>query len=446
MVNMRHAFLSAVIGLTLLAGQPAAAADLLDIYRQALASDPVYSAARASWQAAQEKLPQGRAGLLPQASVSAYTQYNDRELQFRDPTIAFNRNQYNSNSASVSVTQPIYRKQNFVAYDQGKTQVALSDAQFAVAGQDLILRVSQAYFDVLLARANLTFTEANKIAIGQQLEQAKRNFEVGNATITDTHDAQARYDLVTAQEIAARADLDVKNRVLEQLIGRAAPVLAAPAKNFAPTPPTPNAMEPWVERARTNGLGVRIAQENLTFFSQDVERNRGAHHPTVDAYATATTFGSGPTSPGTAGTDLNSSVIGLQLAIPIYQGGIVNSRVREALANEDKARQDLDNARRSAELAARQGYLGITSSIAQVRALEAAVVSTQSSLDSTQLGQQVGVRTQVDVLNAQQLLFSAQRDLAQARYNYIASLLRLTAAAGDLTEADLQRINSWLEK
>ena len=446
MVTMRRALLSSVIGLTLLAGQPAAAADLLDIYRQAQVSDPVYSAARANWQAGQEKLPQGLAGLLPQASLSAYTQYNDRELQFRDPTIAFNRNQYNSNSASVSVTQPLYRKQNFVAYEQGKTQVALADAQFAVAGQDLILRVSQAYFDVLLARANLIFTEANKIAIGQQLEQAKRNFEVGNATITDTHDAQARYDLVTAQEIAARADLDVKNRVLEQLIGRAAPVLAGPVANFAPTPPTPNAMEPWVERARTNGLGVRIAQENLTFFTQDVERNRGAHHPTVDAYATAATAGAGATSVGNIGTDINSSVIGLQLAIPIYQGGIVNSRVREALANEDKARQDLENARRSAELAARQGYLGLTSNIAQIRALEAAVVSTRSSLDSTQLGQQVGVRTQVDVLNAQQLVFSAQRDLAQARYNYIASLLRLTAAAGDLTEADLQRINSWLEK
>jgi len=446
MLTMRYVFVGSVIGLMLLAGRPAAAADLVDIYRQALASDPVYSAARSAWQAAQEKLPQGLAGLLPQASLSAYTQYNDRELQFRDPTIAFSRSQYNSNSASVSVTQPLYRKQNFVAYEQGKTQVALADAQFAVAGQDLILRVSQAYFDVLLARANLIFTEANKIAIGQQLEQAKRNFEVGNATITDTHDAQARYDLVTAQEIAARADLDVKNRVLEQLIGRPAPVLAGPAANFAPTPPTPNAMEPWVERARTNALGVRIAQENLTFYSQDVERNRGAHHPTVDAYATAATAGAGATSVGNIGTDINSSVIGLQLAIPIYQGGIVNSRVREALANEDKARQDLENARRSAELAARQGYLGLTSNIAQIRALEAAVVSTRSSLDSTQLGQQVGVRTQVDVLNAQQLVFSAQRDLAQARYNYIASLLRLTAAAGDLTEADLQRINSWLEK
>jgi len=425
---------------------PAIAADLLEIYRLALASDPVYSAARASWTASQEKLPQGMAGLLPQATLSASTQYNDRDLRFRNPAIAGSQAQFNSNSASVSISQPLYRKQNFVAYDQGKTQVALADVQFASAGQDLILRVSQAYFDVLLASANLSFTEAQKKAIGQQLEQAKRNFEVGNATITDTHEAQARYDLVTSQEIAARADVEVKNRTLEQLIGRSAPALVPPARNFAPSPPAPNAMEPWVERARTNGLAVRIAQENLNFQTQDVVRNRGAHYPTVDAFASVTDSGSGSGTQGGSGTDTNSRIVGLQLAIPLYQGGIVNSRVREALANEAKARQDLENARRSAELAARQGYLGVTSSIAQVRALEAAVVSNQSSLDSTVLGQQVGVRTQVDVLNAQQLLFSARRDLAQARYNYILSLLRLTAAAGELDEEDLQRINAWLEK
>ncbi len=430
----------------LLSGTPAIAADLLEIYRLALASDPVYSAARASWTASQEKMPQGLAGLLPQASLSASTQYNDRDLRFRNPTIAGSQAQYNSNSTSVSVSQPLYRKQNFVAYDQGKTQVALADVQFASVGQDLILRVSQAYFDVLLASANLSFTQAQKTAIGQQLAQAKRNFEVGNATITDTHEAQARFDLVTAQEIGAQADVEVKNRTLEQLIGRPAPALAGPARNFSPTPPTPNAMEPWVERARTNGLAVRIAQETLNFQSQDVVRNRGAHYPTVDAYASLTDSGQGSGVQGGTGTDTTSKIIGLQLAIPLYQGGIVNSRVREALANEDKARQDLENARRSAELAARQGYLGVTSNIAQVRALEAAVISNQSSLDSTILGQQVGVRTQVDVLNAQQLLFSARRDLAQARYNYIASFLRLIAAAGELDEEDLQRINGWLEK
>jgi len=446
MTSMRLTFFSAVIAVGMLTSGPAAAADLLDIYRQALASDPVYSSARSGWTAAQEKLPQGRAGLLPQATASASTQFNDRDLRFRNPASTGSQSQYNSNSASISVSQPLYRKQNLVAYEQGKTQLVLADAQLASAGQDLILRSAQAYFDVLLARDNVAFVQAQKTAIGQQLEQAKRNFEVGNATITDTHEAQARFDLVTAQEIAARNDLEIKNRALEQLIGRAAPTLAVLGKRFDPLPPQPNAIEQWVEQARTSGLLVRIAQENLTLLNQEVDRNRGAHYPTVDAFASLTESASGSGIQGGSGTDTTTKIIGLQLSLPLYQGGSVNSRVREALANEDKARQDLENARRSAELAARQGYLGVTSGIAQVRALEAALVSSQSSLDSTRLGQEVGVRTQVDVLNAQQQLFSARRDLAQARYNYILSSLRLTAAAGKLTEADLQRVTVWLDK
>ena len=443
---MHRLFQGLLTACVLFQAVPAAAADLLDIYRAALASDPVYSAARASWAAAQEKLPQGRAGLLPQASLSASTQHNDRDLNFRDSTQPGSRSQFNSNSASVSITQPIYRQQNFAAYEQGKTQVVLADAQLASAGQDLILRVAQAYFDVLLARDSVAFAESQKTAIGQQLEQAKRNFEVGNATITDTHEAQARYDLVTAQEIAARNDLEVRNRALEQLIGRAAPGLALLGKRFTLQPPDPTSMESWVEQARSLSLQVRIALENLNFSTLDVRRNRGAHHPTLDAYATVTESSSGSGTQGGAGTETSSKVVGLQLAIPLYQGGAITSRVREAVANEDKARQDLENARRSAELAARQGYLGVTSGIAQVRALEAALVSNQSSLDSTRLGQEVGVRTQVDVLNAQQQLFSARRDLAQARYNYILSLLRLKAAAGQLSEADLERVNSWLDR
>lgn len=443
---MHRGFLSAAIACALLASQALAAADLLNIYRAARDSDPVYASARASWTAAQEKLPQGRAGLLPQADLSASTQQNDRDLRFRNPALPGSQSQYNSNSASVSITQPLFRMQNLAAYDQGKTLVALADVQLASAEQSLILRVAQAYFDVLLARNNVVLAQAQKTAIGQQLEQAKRNFEVGNATITDTHDAQARYDLVTAQEIAARNDLAVKNSALEQLIGRAAPDIANLGKSFEPLPPEPQSMEKWVELARTVGLQVLIAQQNLNFASQDIQRNRGAHYPTLDAYATLGESATGSGIQGGSGTDTTSKVIGLQLAIPLYQGGIVNSRVREAVANETKAQQDLENARRSSELAARQGYLGVTNGIAQVRALEAALISNQSSLDSTKLGQEVGVRTQVDVLNAQQLLFSARRDLAQSRYNYIQSLLQLKAAVGQLSETDLQTINGWLER
>ena len=430
----------------LIGAVPARGADLMEIYRLAQSSDAQYAAARATWTASQERLPQGLAGLLPSATVSASTQQNDRETRPRDPTSITTNNRFNSNSVSLSVTQPLYRPQNLTAYEQAKTQVAQADAVFAQAAQDLILRVAQAYFDVLLAQDTIEFVEAQLSAIGRQLEQAKRNFEVGTATITDTHEAQSRYDLTVSTGIAARNDLELRKRQLELLIGRPAPGISPLGKRFDLRQPEPASMDRWVADAAEQNLQVRISRGSLDFASQEIERNRAAHRPTIDAFATYSDSGSGPVTQNNAGVDNNSRVVGVQLAVPIYQGGLVSSRVREAVANEDKARQDLENARRTAELTARQTYLGVTSGIAQVRALEAALVSSQSSFDSTRLGQEVGVRTQVDVLNAQQQLSQTRRDLAQAKYNYILALLRLKSAAGQLTEQDLVLVNSWLDR
>jgi len=427
-------------------GVPAHSADLLEVFRLAQSADAVYGSARASWAAAQEKLPQGRSGLLPSASLSASTQYNDRSINFRDPTTADSNSRFNSNVFSLSITQPIYRRQNTVVYEQAKTQLEQSDAVLAQAAQDLITRVSQAYLDVLLAQDNLALTGAQKTTIAEQLQQAKISFEVGTATITDTHEAQARYDLSVSQEIAARSDLELKTRALDQLIGRAAPALAPLSPALKLVPPEPAAMDKWAEEARSANLQVRAAEAGLTLASQEVERNRGAHYPTLDAFATLSENRTGAGTFGGSGNDISNKFIGLQLAVPIYQGGLVNSRVREALANEDKARQDLENARRTAELNARQTYLGVSSGIAQVKALEAALTSSQSALDSSRLGREVGVRTQVDVLNAQQQLFSARRDLAQAKYNYILSTLKLKAVVGRLVEEDLSAVSAWLER
>jgi outer membrane protein len=438
---------ASILFVAFMAGAAAvSAADLLEVYRAAQTSDAVYAGARATWAAGQEKLPQGRAGLLPSASASASSQYNDRETRSRDPLGVITTGRFNSNSVSLSVTQPLYRPQNIANYEQSKIQVAQADAVFAQAAQDLILKVAQAYFDVLLAQDTVEFAGAQLIAIGQQLEQAKRNFEVGTATITDTHDAQARYDLTVSGEIAARNDLELRKRQLELLIGRPAPALSPLGARFNPSPPQPDNMERWVVDAAENNLQVTISRASLDFSTKEIERNRAGHLPTIDAFATYSDSSSGSALAGTFGSDVNSRVVGLQLAIPIYQGGLVTSRVREAIANEDKARQDLDNARRTAELTARQGFLSVTSGIAQVKALEGALVSSQSSLDSTRLGQEVGVRTQVDVLNAQQLLFQTRRDLAQSKYNYVLFLLRLKAAVGKLSEEDLARVNLWLDR
>ena len=423
----------------------AGAADLIDIYRQAKAADTTYSAARATWAAAQERIPQARAGLLPLASITASTQYNDRSIRFRDDTTPRSDTDFGSGGVSLSVTQPLYRRQNSIVYRQALTQVEQADTQLALAAQDLILRAAQAYFDVLLAQDNVALADAQKTAIGQQLEQAKRNFEVGTSPITDTDEAQARYDLTGAQLIAAINELELRRRALEQVIARSAPPLAPLGARLALRPPVPATMDAWVQLAQRGNLQVRIAQSAFTFSSQEIDRNRAAHAPTLDAFVTlgANSAGAGTTSG--LGNETRSSVAGLQLAVPIYQGGAVNSRVREAIANQSRARDELEGSRRSAEFNARQAYLGITSGIAQVQALQAALVSTQSQLASTRLGQEVGVRTQVDVLNAQQLLFSAQRDLAQSKYNYVLSLLRLEAAIGELTEDDLSAVNAWLD-
>lgn len=425
---------------------PAHGADLAEIFRLAQNADAVYGSARAAWTAAQEKLPQGRSGLLPSISVSGSTQYNDRRIDFRDAVTPDNNTRFNSNALSLSITQPIYRRQNIIVHEQAKTQLEQADAVLAQAAQDLITRTAQAYLDVLLAQDNVALAGAQKTAIAEQLAQAKISFEVGTATITDTHEAQARYDLSVAQEIAAQNDLEVKKRALDQLIGRAAPALAPLGPGFKLVSPDPAAIDKWVEEARNNNHQVRAAQSGVTLAGQEVERNRGGHYPTLDAFATWSENRSGAGNFGGTGTDVNNKIIGLQLAVPIYQGGLINSRVRESLALEDKSRLDLESARRTAELATRQGYLGVTSGIAQVKALEAALTSSQSALDSSRLGREVGVRTQVDVLNAQQQLFSARRDLAQAKYNYILSTLRLKAAVGRLAEQDLTAVSAWLER
>ena len=434
--------------LAFLLGMAAAAqgADLIEIFRLAQVADAQYAAARATWSAGQEKLPQGLSGLLPSATISANTQYNDRETRPRDPANPTVNSQFNSNSATISVTQPLYRPQNYTAYEQAKSQVVQSDATFAQAAQDLIVRVAQAYFDVLLAQDTIVFAQAQLTAIGRQLEQAKRNFEVGTATITDTHEAQSRYDLTVSLEITAKNDLEIRKRLLELIIGRPTPGLSPLGPKFNPRFPEPNDPAVWVDIAGNNNAQVRTSQAGLEFASKEVERNRAGHRPTLDAFASYTDSGSGLGTTGIAGVDTKTGIVGLQLAIPLYQGGLTTSRVREAIANEEKARQDLENARRTAQLTAQQTFLGVASGVSQVRALEAALVSSQSSLDSTRLGQEVGVRTVIDVLNAQQQLSQTRRDLAQAKYNYILALLRLKAAAGQLSEQDLAQVNAWLDR
>jgi outer membrane protein len=437
--------LSIAVFTSFFAFAPAHGADLLAVYRDAQSADAVYASARAAYEANKEALPQGRAGLLPSVSLSANTQINDRDLTFRGAAAGLGVSQrYNTNNLTVVGTQPLFNYQSWITYQRAKDQVSQAEAQFLQTAQDLIVRVAQAYFDVLLSEYNVTLAGAQKAAIGEQLAQAKRNFEVGTATITDANDAQARYDLTVSQEIAAQNDLEVKKQALQQITAKPAPELAKVKPEFPLAPPAPNSMDQWVEQAMNSSLQVKAAQATLDIATKNVAYSRAGHLPTLNAIASYSDAASGAGVQGGPGYDSSTTFLGLQLAVPIFQGGLIDSQVRQAAANVEKARQDLENAKRTAAFNTKQSFLGVTSGMAQAKALQAALVSTQSSLDSSKLGQEVGVRTQVDVLNSQQQLISARRDYAQTLYNYVMSALRLKAAAGTLTEEDLAYVNTGL--
>ena len=418
---------------------PLQASDLMAIYREALEGDAQYGAARAAFQAAQEKLPQGRAGFLPSITFTG----NQRKQLIQsgsNPERAID-----GQALTVTATQPIYRKENFAIYEQAKLQVLQANSQFVLASQDLILRVSQAYFDVLTAQVNVEVAEAQKKAIGLQLVQAKRNFEVGTATIVDTYEAQARSDLTTSQEIAARNELELRKRTLQQIIGRFPDQLARANENSSDLLTLKYAsMDEWVTVAEENNLPLKIQQAAHGIATQDVERARAGHYPTLDLVALySAQKGVGAAIVG-QGFDITTKEIGLQFAVPVFQGGAVQSRVREALANQERVLQNLNNARRNSAMQVSQQYLNVNSGIAQVKALKQALTSIQSQLDSTILGQKVGVRTEVDVLNVQQSFYSARRDLARAHYSLLMAKLRLEAEAGELDEDDLTKVNTML--
>ncbi len=427
--------------------------NLLDIYQNALSQDPAWASSRSANEAAQEKLKQGKALYRPTVTFSSDFTESRTSLQrdisgFRldaggNPVGNSGRERFDTLNYGLNVTQPIFRRDNFVQYEQSKLIVSQADRQLMLDKQNLMLRVAQAYFDVLMAQDNIELIEAQKLAINRQLEQAKANFEVGTSTITDVNEAQARYDLTLAQEVAAINQLEIKKRSVQAIVGEMPQELATVREDLIPETPQPTDMQSWVAIAEQNNLALAIQQYNYQIASREVERAKAGHMPTLDAIASYRELRNNGSASGFA-SDLDDLTIGLQLEIPIYQGGAVSSRTREAAANLQKAQFDLEAVKRDAELNTRQAFLDVSSGVVQVKAYEQALLSSQSQLDSTNLGYEVGVRTSVDVLNAQQQYFTAKRDLLQARYNYLLSSVRLKFATGLLTEADLEAVNQQL--
>lgn len=431
-----HALAAAALMAT---AAPASAQSLKELYDAARGYDATYLAARALADSAQYKLEQGRALARPTVGLNASAQHEQTRTQ------ASARNGTTTYTAGLGAEYWLFNRSNSATISQAEKQAILAQADLQSAEQDLIVRVAQAYFDVLAAQDSLSTAQAGKKAISEQLASAKRNFEVGTATITDTREAQARYDLATAQEIAADNDLRTKRIALDQLVGRSAvapQVLKAPVLLPALAPANPDDWVKFVDEAPD----VRKAQLGYEVAKLETEKAKAASLPTLKLTGAAGgSRGNGSDALNRAGNALSAS-LGLVAEMPLYRGGAIDNRQKETVALEEQARNTFEAARRAVAQGTRQAFFGVQSGTAQVKALEAAESSSKLALEATQLGYRVGVRVNLDVLNAQTQLYTTQRDLARARYEVILNGLKLRQAAGVLAAGDVEATNALLAK
>lgn len=435
---------AAVAWLAAVFAVPAGAADLLEIYGLAQAGDPTFESARHSLEAVQQRLPQARAGLLPVVAANGTDNRTWANTTFSN-TARLERDVHTWNW-SLQLTQPLVRVQNFYAYSEAEAVVEQASAQFAQAEQDLILRVAQAYFDVVVAEESIAVAEAQVKAMGEQLAIAKRGFEAGTSAVTDVHEAKSHLDLARAQRVGARNDLENKRSELEKLVGELPPSLSRLRPSVVAPTPEPNDPQAWVSQAKENHPTVRAQRAALAAAEATVSKNRAEHLPTLDltaSYGGNSASGS-LTTPANFSTLARTKAAGVQLSIPLFAGGATSAKVAEALANRSKTQADLEAAKRQAGTDAKQAFAGIANGLAQVEALESAVDSGRSAVTGNQRGYQLGIRINIDVLNAEQQLYTSQRDLAKARYDTLLQGLKLKAAAGVLGEADVATINGLL--
>lgn len=426
-------------------GGTARAQSLQELYEAARAYDATYLGARAQAESAQYQAAQTYALQRPSVGLTASA---DRTINDTPYTPSTTRTSSTSTPVTVTAQQSLFNRANGLTIDQADKTVDVAKAQLQAAEQDLIVRLSQAYFDVLAATDTLATVQANKKAIAEQLASAKRNFEVGTATITDTREAQASYDLVIAQELAAANDLHVKQLALEQLVGRTGIQPWPLAKPVALPSLSPANLNDWLGTADDRSPSVAQARLALDIAKLETEKARAGHLPTLALTGSYTKghvdIDTDPTA-HLAGTNTNKS-IGVTLSIPLFSGFATQNRIQETLKLEDKAINDLEGTRRSVAQSTRSAFLGVQTGLAQVKAYEAAETSSKLSLEATQLGYKVGVRVNLDVLNAQTQLYNTEQQLSKARYDVIMGDLKLRQVSGQLNDADVQRVNGLLAR
>jgi outer membrane protein len=419
---------------------PAQAQSLVALYESARAFDASYQSVKSLFDATLAKSEQARAGLLHTIGMSA-----NASLSSIDNTLAKTKQGfYDTQSATLSASRPLYRPVNQITFDQSKRQIAVVEQQLLAAEQDLIVKVSTAYFDVLAAQDSLTFVLAQKAAVAEQLASAKRNFEVGTATITDTREAQARFDLVIAQEIAGRNDLQVKQLALDQLVGKANTAPLAVRLPLTLPPVQPGEIAPWVQKSEELHPGIQQSRLALEVAQLETRKAQAASKPTLDLNGNLNLTQNGESASSTSSYRTTTASVGLSFTMPLFSGYAIENRLKETLSLEDKARTDLDAIKRTVAQGSRAAFYGLLSGQGQVKALEAAEASSQSALDANKLGYQVGVRINIDVLNSQSQLFDTKAKLAKARYDVLVGGLKLRQATGVLNADDLKTINALL--
>lgn len=432
------------------------AATLLEIYQQALQSDPQIHEAEARRLAALEATPQARSALFPQVTADGtYTvaessgpisQINPVTGEFETFDATIETDVFNW---SLTMTQTIFSWDRIVGLRQADKTVARAEAVREAAQQDLIIRVAQRYFDVLAAEDRLTSIHADRTAIARRLEQAKQRFEVGLIAITDVQESQAAYDQSVADEIAAKRSLATAREFLREITGEYISDLSAPKEDFPLRTPAPNNEREWVDLSLSQNLSLVASRLDEKLARDEISFRRNGHYPSLNLVASTSesttdrTF-STPLGSGTDSLTNPTDSIALQLSIPIFTGGGTSSRVREAVYLHRASREQLQRVTRETERQARDAYLGVLSEISRVQALKQAVASSRTALEATQAGFDVGTRTIVDVLNSQFALYAAITNYEQSRYDYILNVLRLKQAAGTLQVQDLEEVDRWL--
>jgi len=422
----------------------AVAEDLLTVYQQAVQNDAQLAAAAAARDAAHELKPQALSFVLPNVQASAQTAKNTLRTDSAGTFPPSGKSEFNSHSWQVQMVQPLFNWQLIAGIGQADALVRQADNQYGFAEQELMLRTADRYFGVLSANDSLQFALAEKAAIGRQLEQAKQRFDVGLIAITDIHEAQARYDLTVAQEIEARNQLTNALEALREVTGTGYEALAPLTESLPLEPPAVADVETWVKQGLEQNPLVAAAVEAANAARKEIERQRARHYPTLDATATYLDSGFNGSRQG-SGYDGEDTIYGLQVKLPLFEGGRTSSQVRQAQQQYRQAEQNLEQQRRATSRGTRDAFLGVQAAISRVKALTQALVSNQSALEATELGYRVGTRTSVDVLDAERELYRAKRNLATARYDYVLNVLRLEQASGQLAQDDLTRVNGWLD-